>query len=72
MNSETTTHAPLRVSERAEILALQIAGLITRQGAAQFEPTLLAIALDKTERKQQLTTEQAALVAQWDAEGPDD
>ncbi len=66
MNNATTARAPLRHSESASILALQIAGLITREGNAPFAPTekagLLKAACDKKLRGEPLTDAEGDLI----------
>ena len=68
MNNGTTARLPLRHAETASILALQIAGLITRDGSAQFETTekaaLLKAACDKQLKGEPLTDAESDLIMQ--------
>ena len=68
MNNATTARAPLRHSESADILAMQVLGLLSREGSGQFVPTeksrRLKDALERQERGETLAESELALIAE--------
>lgn len=66
MNNTTTRNAPRHHSERADVLAMQILGLISREGSGQFSPTDKALrlsdALKKKARGDDLTNGEETLI----------
>lgn len=74
MNNVTTGNAPRHQGERTDVLAMQILGLIAREGNGQFTPTDKALrlkaALTKqadggtlTDKEQDLVDECAGVIA---------
>ena len=66
MNNTTTRNAPRHHSEHTDVLAMQILGLISREGNGQFSPTDKALRLSATLKKQSsgdvLTNEEQVLL----------
>jgi hypothetical protein len=66
MNNVTTGNAPRHPGERTDVLAMQILGLIAREGNGQFTPTdkalRLKLALTKKVNNEALTDKEQALV----------
>ncbi len=68
MNNATTAEKPLRASEGADVLTLQILGLIAREGSGQFAPTekagRLRTAIERQKAGEPLSSEELALLAE--------